>query len=117
MRKVGFHRTLTINRIMSLGLVRVGSVPASQSFNQKCCKYGCTGNVYIHSHFICIGGRTDTRLHLLHVANYLFVERIARGDDDSGHFVVNEGYRPMFHLCGGIALRMDVGYFLQFQYS
>ena len=56
-------------------------------------------------------------LDLLNVGDNLVVKRIARGDDHAGHLLIDQGYRTVFHLGGGITLGVDVGDFLKFQSS
>ena len=56
-----------------------------------------------------------SRPDLLYVRDDLLVESVACGNDEDGHFAVDEGDGAVLHLGSRIAFGMDVGDFLQLQ--
>ena len=56
-----------------------------------------------------------SRPDLLYVRDDLLVESVACGNDEDGHFAVDEGDGAVLHLGSRIAFGVNVGDFLQFQ--
>lgn len=54
-------------------------------------------------------------LDFLDVADDFFVHAALGGDDDDGHFFVDEGDGAVFHLGCGVAFGVDVGDFLELE--
>ena len=59
--------------------------------------------------------RPAARLDLLHVADHLLEDVIARRDRHDRHLLVDERDRAVLHLAGRIALGVNVGDFLELQ--
>ena len=52
---------------------------------------------------------------LLDLADHLVIDTVARGDDDGGHPLIDQGDGAMFHLAGGIAFGVDVADLFEFE--
>ena len=52
---------------------------------------------------------------LLDITDHLGVDRIAGGNADHGHLLIDQGDRAMLHLAGGVAFGVDVADLLELE--
>ena len=53
--------------------------------------------------------------HFVHVRHGFFEGHVARRDHDDGEILVDQRDRPVLEFAGSIALRVNVGYFLELE--